>query len=151
MRDYRGQPVKILLYRATQKKIGTKTATIWEQLCLNCQQLLQHIECNVKKLVITYVLCCFGPHFSETRCTQSWNFHFFPEMQNCPSLKKLSCNSFKLMCNFQVHLWFNILTWFGGQKPRSHFCSNFSRGIAVTSLRVATCDAIGDNSRTGCT
>ena len=52
---------------------------------------------------------------------QSWNSQFFPEVQNCP-LKKLRCNSFKLRCNFQVHLWFNIITWFGVQKPRSHFC-----------------------------
>ena len=44
----------------------------------------------------------------------------------------MRCNSFKLRCNFQVHLWFNILTWFGVHKPRSHFCSNFSRWIAVT-------------------
>ena len=62
-------------------------------------------------------------------------------MQNCPSLKKLRWNSFKLRCNFQVHLWFNILTWLGVQKPRSHFC-NFSRWIAVTyfSSRKLWCD-----------
>ena len=85
----------------------------------------------------------------STYYRQSWNFQFFPEVQNCPSLKKLRCNSCKLMCTFQVHLWFNILTWFGVQKPRSHSCSNFSRWIAVIpTFRVANCDAIGENSRT---
>ena len=66
----------------------------------------------------------------------------FKEVQNCPSLKEFSCNSFKLRCNFQVHLWFNILTWFGVHKLRSHFCTSFSRWIAVTyfSNRKLRCD-----------
>ena len=69
-------------------------------------------------------------------------FSNFPWVQNCPSLKELRCNSFKLRCNFQVHLWFNVLTWFGVQKPRSHFCTSFSRWIAVTyfSSRKLRCD-----------
>ena len=67
------------------------------------------------------------------------NKPFFPEVKTAPQLR---CNSFKLRCNFQVHLWFNILTWFGVQKPRLHFCSNFSRWIAVTyfSSRKLRCD-----------
>ena len=77
-----------------------------------------------------------------TYIMQSWNFQIFPEVQNCPSLEELMCNSFKLRCNFQVHTWFNILTWFGVQKPRSHFCTSFSRWITVTyfSSRKLRCD-----------
>ena len=57
-------------------------------------------------------------------------------------------------CNVRLYTGFDmdghILTWFGVQKPRSHFCSTFSRWIAVTyfSSRKLRCD-IAENSRTG--
>ena len=62
---------------------------------------------------------------------QSWNFQICPEVQNCPSLLELKRNSFKLRCNFQVNLWFDIVTLFGIQKPQSQFCTSFFRWIAV--------------------
>ena len=69
-------------------------------------------------------------------------FKFLLRCKSASHYKELRCNSFKLRCNFQVHLWLNILTWFGVQKPRSHFCSSFSRWIARTyfSCRKLRCD-----------
>ena len=71
---------------------------------------------------------------------QSWNFHIFPEVQNCPSLWELRCNSF-LQVQVQFS-WFDIVTWFGVQKPQSQFCTSFLIWIAVNyfSSRKLRCD-----------
>ena len=70
-------------------------------------------------------------------------FNIWKEVQNCPSLEELRCYSFKLRCNFQVHLWLDIVTWFGVHKAQSRFCTSSLRWIAVNyyfSSRKLWCD-----------
>ena len=92
------------------------------------------INCKIISLLMGnlsfWEACIMNNHVSHNNAPapnsrQSWNVHIFTEVQNCPSGASRAI--------FRVHLWFNIiLTWFGVQKPRSHFCSNFSRWIAVS-------------------
>ena len=42
-------------------------------------------------------------------------FSWGPELSL--TLGVMKYNSFKLRCNFQVYLWFDIVTWFGVHKP----------------------------------
>ena len=67
-----------------------------------------HSHQNSAFKYIQYILLkCFVNPKLDSNCHSFtagiiWNFQICPEVRNCPSLWELRCNSFKLMCNFQV-------------------------------------------------
>ena len=79
---------------------------------------------------------------------QSWNFPFSPRGAKLHLTYELEVQLASSWGAIFRRTWFNVLTWFWVQKPRSHFCSNFSRWIAVTYFSSRKFRCIGENSRT---
>ena len=91
-----------------------KEKCLWIDVDLRCN----HRLIPVSKLILFMRSYSLGSSLKRFKCNaadnrmlehlqvghilsnQSWNFHIFPEVQNCPSLRELRCNSFNLRCNF---------------------------------------------------
>ena len=106
--------------------------------------------CNVCSFV--FLIRNGGCNSFGEACNSVLEFSNFPEVQNCPSLKKLRCNFFQVEVQFPGTPMIQHINLIWGYKNLDRtFAPTFEDESQLPTFRVANCDAIGENSGLGTT